>query len=86
MAAIVAQSLPGTTATLTFFDSYPPMAPTAANRALLATLNGVNRDLGLPEMPEFDPAKRSSLPDLLRAFRAQRPSTSLLTRLLRRPA
>jgi len=35
---------------------------------------------------EFDPAKRCSLPDLLRAFRAQRPSASLLTRLLRRPA
>jgi serine/threonine-protein kinase Stk1 len=35
---------------------------------------------------EFDPARRSTLPDLLRAFRTQRPTTSLLARWLRRPA
>jgi serine/threonine-protein kinase Stk1 len=35
---------------------------------------------------EFDPAKRSTLPDLLRAFRNQRPTTSLLARWLRRTA
>ncbi len=29
---------------------------------------------------EFDPARRSTLPDLLRAFRSQRPTTSLLAR------
>jgi glutamate carboxypeptidase len=60
MATIVAKHLPGTTATLTFFDSYPPMAPTDGNRALLAKLNSVNRELGLPEMPEYDPAKRGA--------------------------
>lgn len=60
MKAIVAKNLPGTTATLTFDDSYPPMAPTEANRALLGRLNAVNRDLGLPEMPEYDPAKRGA--------------------------
>lgn len=60
MRAIAAKHLPGTTATLTFFDSYPPMAPSAANRALLAKLNAVNRDLGLPEMPEYDPARRGA--------------------------
>ena len=34
---------------------YPPMAPTEGNRALLARLNAVNRDMGLPEMGELDP-------------------------------
>ncbi len=61
MQAIVAQHLARTEATLTFAeDGYPPMAPTAGNRALLADLNRVNRDLGLPEMPEYDPARRGA--------------------------
>lgn len=60
MRAIVAQHLPRTDATITFSDGYPPMAPTAGNRALLARLNAVNRDLSLPEMPEYDPAKRGA--------------------------
>ncbi|KAK0339843.1 hypothetical protein LTR94_032926, partial [Friedmanniomyces endolithicus] len=60
MQAIVAQHLPRTGATLTFNEGYPPMAPTAGNRALLARLNAVNRDLGLPDMPEYDPAKRGA--------------------------
>lgn len=60
MRAIVAQHLPRTNATITFSDGYPPMAPTAGNRALLAQLNAVNRDLSLPEMPEYDPAKRGA--------------------------
>ncbi|WP_033919684.1 M20/M25/M40 family metallo-hydrolase [Sphingomonas sp. 37zxx] len=60
MAAIVAAHLPQTGATLTFFDGMPPMAPSDGNRALLATLNAVNRDLKLPEMPEYDPAKRGA--------------------------
>ena len=41
-------------------DGYPPMAPTAGNRALLDRLNAVNRDLGLPEMGELDPVKRGA--------------------------
>lgn len=60
MAAIVADHLPQTTAPISFYDRYPPMAPTAGNRALLARLNAVNRDLGLPEMPEYDPARRGA--------------------------
>ena len=36
------------------------MAPTAGNRALLGKLNGINKDLGLPEMPELDPLKRGA--------------------------
>lgn len=60
MVAIVSNHLPQTDATITFHDRYPPMAPTEGNRALLARLNAVNRDLGLPEMPEFDPARRGA--------------------------
>ena len=60
MQAIVAQHLPKTSASLVFEDSYPPMAPTAGNRALLALLNQVNADLGLPAMGEWDPAKRGA--------------------------
>lgn len=61
MQAIVADHLPRTTAELAFGETgYPPMAPTEGNRDLLARLNGVNRDLGLPEMAEFDPARRGA--------------------------
>ena len=60
MRAIVAQHLPGTSATISFDESYPPMAPTAGNRALLERLNDVNRDLGLPVMEEYDPARRGA--------------------------
>ena len=61
MQAIVAQHLPQTSAELVFAeDGYPPMAPTDGNRRLLASLNIVNRDLGLPEMPEYDPARRGA--------------------------
>jgi glutamate carboxypeptidase len=61
MQAIVAQHLPRTGAELVFAeDGYPPMAPTPGNRALLARLNGVNRDLGLAEMAEYDPARRGA--------------------------
>ena len=61
MRAIVAQSLPGAKAAISFDeDSYPPMPPTAGNRALLGRLNAINRDLGLAEMGELDPLKRGA--------------------------
>ncbi|HYN47184.1 MAG TPA: M20/M25/M40 family metallo-hydrolase [Allosphingosinicella sp.] len=61
MQAIVAQHLPRTSAEIVFAeDGYPPMAPTDGNRAILARLNAVNRDLGLPEMAEYDPARRGA--------------------------
>lgn len=61
MLAIVDDHLPHTDAELTFADTgYPPMAPSEGNRALLARLNEVNRDLGLPEMAEYDPARRGA--------------------------
>jgi len=61
MQAIVADHLPRTTADLAFGDTgYPPMAPTEGNRDLLSRLNAVNRDLDLPEMAEYDPARRGA--------------------------
>ncbi|WP_426039003.1 M20/M25/M40 family metallo-hydrolase [Brevundimonas sp. DC300-4] len=61
MAGIVDDHLAKTTAELVFAeDGYPPMAPTPGNTALLERLNAVNRDLGLPEMAPFDPAKRGA--------------------------
>jgi len=61
MREIVAKPLPGAQAEISFGDHiYPPMAPTAGNRALLDRLNGVNRDLGLEAMGELDPLKRGA--------------------------
>lgn len=61
MQDIVAENLPRTGAELVFAEGgYPPMAPSEGNRALLARLNAVNRDLGLPEMAEYDPARRGA--------------------------
>ncbi|WP_333574344.1 M20/M25/M40 family metallo-hydrolase [Sphingomonas sp.] len=60
MEAIVAAHAPETNARIEFGEGYPAMAPTDGNRALLAALNGVNRDLGLAEMPALDPLKRGA--------------------------
>jgi glutamate carboxypeptidase len=61
MLDIVAASAPKTKATISFDPgSYPAMAPTEGNKALLANLNAVNRDLGLAEQPALDPLKRGA--------------------------
>ncbi|MFM2409335.1 MAG: hypothetical protein RL481_163 [Pseudomonadota bacterium] len=61
MAAIVADHAPQTKATISFDPgAYPAMAPTDGNRALLAQLNSINRDLGLAEMEALDPLKRGA--------------------------
>ena len=60
MAAIVADHAPLTTAEIMFDEGYPPMAPTAGNKAVLDRLNRVNADLGLPDMPVLDPLKRGA--------------------------
>jgi glutamate carboxypeptidase len=61
MQAIVADHLAGTSAEISFpKDGYPAMAPTSGNIAILAALNRVNADMGLPEMPQLDPLKRGA--------------------------
>jgi len=61
MTDIVARGYPGAKAKIEFGqDGYPAMAPTEGNRALLGKLNGINRDLGLPEMAALDPLKRGA--------------------------
>ena len=61
MRAIVAQPMTGAHAEIVFDpDIYPPMAPTAGNRAILAALNDVNRDMGLAEMGELDASRRGA--------------------------
>jgi glutamate carboxypeptidase len=61
MRAIVAEPLAGAHAEISFDpDIYPPMAPTEGNRAILAELNGVNRDMGLAEMGELDASRRGA--------------------------
>jgi len=61
MQAIVAKHLPQTGAKLTFDDaSYPPMAPTPGNEALLGVLDGASRDLGLGAVEALDPGDRGA--------------------------
>lgn len=60
MQAIIAESLPGTTAEIEFEFRYPPMAPTDGNYALLARLNEINADLGLEKMEALPPALRGA--------------------------
>ena len=61
MRGIVAASAPKTNAKITFdTGGYPAMAPTEGNKALLARLNNVNRDLGLGEQSPLDPLKRGA--------------------------
>lgn len=55
MAFIARQHLPGTTATLTFSEGYPPLAPTEGNYALLALYDAVSRDLGFGAVTAVDP-------------------------------
>jgi glutamate carboxypeptidase len=57
MQAIVRQSLPQTTARLVFADGYPPMAPTAGNKRLLAMYDRASRDLGLGPVVAVDPSR-----------------------------
>jgi glutamate carboxypeptidase len=60
MEAIAAESLDGATATFTFEDGYPAMAPTEGNLALLAELDEVSRDLGQGPVEAMDPGLRGA--------------------------
>jgi glutamate carboxypeptidase len=60
MRAIVARSLPGTSAVIDFEDSSPPMDPKPANHALLERLNRVSLDLGMGAVEAVDPSQRGA--------------------------
>jgi glutamate carboxypeptidase len=60
MAEILAANLPGTSAEMSFAEGYPAMAETAGNRFILSTLNQINADLKLPQMPPMNPLGRGA--------------------------
>ncbi len=60
MREIVAQSLPGTSATIIFVESYPPMPATPANEALLELYSQVSVDLGLRPVKAANPETRGA--------------------------
>ncbi len=60
MRAIVAQNLPGTSASIVFHDAYPPMAPTAGNIAILKRYSQASSDAGLGEIPALPPGQRGA--------------------------
>lgn len=55
MAFVASQSLPGTSAEITFDDGYPPLAPTEGNYRLLSLFDEVSRDLGYGPVTPVDP-------------------------------
>ena len=55
MTEIVAASLPHTSATITFDEGYPPMAPTDGNAKLLAMYDQASRDLGFGGVTAVSP-------------------------------
>lgn len=60
MRAVVALSLPGTRAEITFQDGYPAMFPTQGNHDLLVGFESVSRDLGFGELEVLDPGERGA--------------------------
>ncbi|WP_247233822.1 M20/M25/M40 family metallo-hydrolase [Telluribacter sp. SYSU D00476] len=60
MRAIVAKSLPGTRAEITFTDGIPSMEPTAGNARVLQALDKVSRDMGLGAVKAGDPGSRGA--------------------------
>jgi glutamate carboxypeptidase len=55
MRQIVAASLPKTTATLTFDEGYPPLAPSPGNERLLVMYDRASRDLGFGAVTAVSP-------------------------------
>lgn len=60
MREIVAQSLPGTSATITFAETYPPMAATPANQALQELYSQLSVELGYSRVKAANPESRGS--------------------------
>jgi glutamate carboxypeptidase len=50
-------NLPKTSATITFDEGYPPMAPTQGNRRLLAMYDKASRDIGAGGVVAVDPSR-----------------------------
>lgn len=55
MQQIVADNLPKTSATLSFEEGYPPMAPTAANKTLLGQYSEISQALGYGSVVAVNP-------------------------------
>ncbi len=60
MREIVAKSLPGTTAKITFADGIPAMSPSEGNYNLLKQLDAVSQDLGFEKIQALDPGVRGA--------------------------
>lgn len=60
MREIVAQHLPGTTATINFSETYPPMSPTTGNRRVLDLYSKASSDAGLGAIEAFPPGLRGA--------------------------
>ena len=60
MSEIVAKSLPGTSAKITFRDEIPAMSPKQSNYELLEQLDRVSLDLGLGKIEPLDPGERGA--------------------------
>lgn len=60
MRSIVAQSLPGTSAEISFHDSYPPMAPTDGNLKVLEMYSKASADAGLGPIAALPPGLRGA--------------------------
>ncbi|MEZ4457097.1 MAG: M20/M25/M40 family metallo-hydrolase [Gemmatimonadales bacterium] len=60
MRAIVADNLPGTTASISFDEGYPGMPPTDGNREVLAVFDRVSQDLGYGPVEALPPDRRGA--------------------------
>jgi len=60
MRAIVANSLPQTSASIHFLDKYPSMSPTDGNQRLADVFSAINEDLGRGSMSILHPLKRGA--------------------------
>ncbi|HKB67224.1 MAG TPA: M20/M25/M40 family metallo-hydrolase [Pyrinomonadaceae bacterium] len=60
MREIVAKSLPGTSAKITFADGIPAMSPNEGNYNLLKQLDAVSQDLGFEKIEALDPGARGA--------------------------
>jgi glutamate carboxypeptidase len=60
MREIVAASLPGTKASITISDSYPPMPPTEAGQRLVDLYSKVSQDTGFGPVVALDPSRRGA--------------------------